>query len=110
MRDVGGAADIRNSFGRIEAGSVRRGLKAISGNSNVTVSDITGDVYVKTSFGLAKAERIGGSLTIVTAPRATTGSNSMRRAKHSRSWVATATSIGCTSMIRRTERASKASR
>ncbi len=32
--------------------------------TNVTATGLAGDLYVKTSFGLVKADRIGGSLTV----------------------------------------------
>ncbi len=35
-----------------------------AGNSNVTATGVAGDIYVKTSFGLVKADHLGGSLTV----------------------------------------------
>ena len=55
---------MRGSFGAIEGGNIRRGVRIVSGNSNVTVSNIEGEAYVRTSFGLVRATRINGPLTV----------------------------------------------
>ena len=63
LRDVGGPAEVRGSFGRIEVSGVPKGVRVVGGNGEVTVADV-GPAYVKTSFGLVRAERVAGSLEV----------------------------------------------
>ena len=59
-----GAAEIRGSFGKIEAARIKKGLRVTGENSGVTVADIGGAANLRTSFGLVEAERIQGDLTV----------------------------------------------
>src|SRR6266481_936362 len=54
---TGGSVTIRDSFGNIE-------LDTIRGNGGITLTDIGGDTFAKTSFGSVSAERINGNLTV----------------------------------------------
>jgi DUF4097 and DUF4098 domain-containing protein YvlB len=48
----------------IDVSGIRKDARIVAGNSNVSLADVAGPAYVKTSFGLVKAQRIGGSLTV----------------------------------------------
>src|SRR2546426_7841669 len=63
VRDVAGAVEVRTSFGRIEVRGAPKGVRVVGGNGEVAVSDV-GPAYLKTSFGLVQAERVGGSLEV----------------------------------------------
>jgi len=41
-----------------------KGVRAVTGNGGITLNDIGGDTYAKTSFGSVLAERINGNLTV----------------------------------------------
>jgi DUF4097 and DUF4098 domain-containing protein YvlB len=43
---------------------VRKEIRVVSGNGRVTVADIGGPAYIKTSFGLVEATRVEGGLTV----------------------------------------------
>src|SRR4029077_17436607 len=43
---------------------ISKGIRAVTGNGSVTLTDIGGDTFAKTSFGSISAERINGNLAV----------------------------------------------
>jgi DUF4097 and DUF4098 domain-containing protein YvlB len=63
VRDIRGAVTLKSSFGAIEATNIPKGIRAVTGNGAITLTDIGADAYAKTSLGSIDAERINGNLT-----------------------------------------------
>src|ERR1700731_2488365 len=61
LRDARGGVTLKSSFGAIEASNVPKGIRGI------TLTDIGGDTFAKTSFGSVSTERINGNLTVETS-------------------------------------------
>ena len=51
----------RGSFSSISLSGIRGSVRVITGNGNVTLAGTGGEAYVKSSYGLVRAERIGGA-------------------------------------------------
>jgi len=45
-----GIVELKSSFGAIEASDIAQGIRAITGNGSITLTDIGGDTFAKTSF------------------------------------------------------------
>jgi DUF4097 and DUF4098 domain-containing protein YvlB len=64
VRSARGAVELKSSFGAIEASDIPKGIRAITGNGAITLTDIGADTFAKTSFGSVSADRINGNLTV----------------------------------------------
>jgi len=63
VRDIRGVVTLKSSFGAVEATNVPKGIRAVTGNGAIVLTDIGADAYAKTSFGSINADRINGNLT-----------------------------------------------
>jgi DUF4097 and DUF4098 domain-containing protein YvlB len=54
---------LKSSFGAIEASNIPKGIRAITANGAITLTDIGADAYAETGFGNIAAERINGNFT-----------------------------------------------
>src|SRR2546430_4108670 len=62
VRDARGSVTLKSSFGAIEAANVPKGIHAVTGNGGITLTDIGGDTFAKTSFGRdRKSTRLNSS-------------------------------------------------
>src|SRR5256884_9698863 len=86
VRDARGTVTLRTSFGAIDASNIPKGIRATDGNGAITLADIGGDTYAKTSFGSVLIERVNGNLTVennnssVTARNGKSDANEIGRA------------------------------
>jgi DUF4097 and DUF4098 domain-containing protein YvlB len=63
VRDIRGSVTLKSSFGAIEATNIPKGIRAVTGNGAISLTDIGADAYAKTSFGSIDAERVNGNFT-----------------------------------------------
>ncbi len=75
MRDARGSVTLKSSFGAIEASNIPRGIRAITGNGGISLTDIGGDTFAKASFGSVSTERINGNLTVENSNGSVTARN-----------------------------------
>src|SRR5439155_11162659 len=57
------------------ASSIPKGIRAVTGNGDITLTDIGGDTFAKTSFGRVSTERISGNLTVENSNGSVTARN-----------------------------------
>jgi DUF4097 and DUF4098 domain-containing protein YvlB len=64
VRDARGSVTLKTSLGAIDASNIPKGIRAVTGNGGITLTDIGADTFAKTSFGSISTERINGNLTV----------------------------------------------
>jgi len=64
LSQIEGSVQAEGSFGKVEISGVPPRRARRHGHAGVSVLDAGGETYIKTTFGLVRAERINGSLTV----------------------------------------------
>src|SRR5262249_22257457 len=66
---------VNSSFGTVKASELHKGANVVTGNGSIELSNVQGEVYVKTSFGSIYVENVKGNLTAQDSNGSVTGKN-----------------------------------
>ena len=63
LRDARGTVNLRTRSARSKRANIPKGIRAVTGNGAIELSEIGGDTYAKTSYGSISVTHVNGNFT-----------------------------------------------